>query len=719
MLSIITTILTAFGCLDARQAVSASFSQDSFVSGELTSDSCICLTPGCVKTASDILRNLDESVDPCDDFYQFACGGWEARHPIPENKGSVDVFSELQNELNLQLRALLEKKLNGTEPDFIRMVKDLYDSCMDDNAIEAAGSGPLEKVLKSLGGWPVVEGNKWNESNFDWIDVLSTLKKHGLFSDIILSLAVMPDLRNSKFNSIYLAQTTIGMPDKDYFLRGLNDTAISEYFKLMVNSAEKLGANRQKAEEELAETLKFEITLANWTRSRNEIRNVNQLYNRYTVKELTELAPQINWLKFFNGLLPRPISENQSIIVQTPDYIFQLDKLLPDTNKRVLANYMMWRVTFSIIDFLSKDWRDLEQAYTTAITGKPQESPRWAECLYTVKDNLGIAFSSYYVRHNFNDESKESALELVEYIRQAFVNILKRTEWMGETAKMRAIEKAKKVKPYIGYPQELLNDTLVSPIYNHLTLTNDSYFDNIMRLKIWSTPGGTSEELLQFDATERWENHAVILSINANYRVLENSIVFPAGILQYPFFDKNRPNFLNAGAIGTIIGHEFTHGFDDIGRQFDADGNNVDWWDDLTNQMFNEKAMCFVEQYGNYTIENGMRINGVNTLGENIADNGGLKEAYLAYQSWVNDHGTEPTLPGLKYTPNQLFFISMANNWCAKYRPEKLKRIIITDEHSPNQYRVNGPMSNLPQFSEEFQCEIGTKMNPEHKCNVW
>ncbi|CAL1279878.1 unnamed protein product [Larinioides sclopetarius] len=704
--------------IHSRQAIYLPSNLDHLITHRSSDASNVCLTPGCVKAAANILSNLDESVDPCEDFYQFSCGGWLNTHAISEDRSDVSVFSELNDDVYLKLRVLMEKKVTESEPDFVRMLKQMYTSCMDLKKIEAIGSKPLLRDLKTLGGWPVVEGKKWDASKFDWLDTLINFRKLGYNHNILLHLSVTVDYRNNTVHIIDLDEASLGMPDRSYLLRGLNDTSTAAYFNMMVKAAKKLGANEETAEEELMQALKFETSLANFSLPQEERRDFSKLYNKYTVQQLQELFPQINWLKFFNGLLNVPIFYNETLIIAVPDFVIRFADLIMNTDKRVIANYMMWRATWETFSFLSKEWRALDEEYDSVVNGNTQEVPRWETCLSSLTGSLGIALSSYYVRNYFNDDSKESALELVKYIHKEFLTILDNIDWMDEKTKRHAKEKATTIKSYIGYPRELLNDTAVMELYENLTISSDSYFDNAINL--WKRSIDKSFSRLRKPNIKRdWKKHGLAANVNAYYNMLENSIEFPAGILQNPFFNKDRPHYMNFGAIGYIIGHEITHGFDDTGRQFDKDGNNVNWWDATTDERFTRKTQCIIEQYGNYTAENGMKLNGINTQGENIADNGGLKQAYWAYHSWVKDHGPEPKLPGLKYTPSQLFWISAANIWCEKFRPEALKLEIISGSHSPSQFRVIGPMSNLHEFAKEFQCKPDSPMNRKNKCQVW
>nr|WBW70053.1 venom protein [Lampona murina] len=666
----------------------------------------LCLTPGCIIAAAEIISNLDESVDPCTDFYQFACGGWFERNVIAEDRPFASIFYDVNDDLNLQLKTLLEKDIEASDPPFIKMIKKFYKVCTDEESINEAGSEPLKEVLKNLGGWPVVEGTEWDDSNFDWIESLKSLRQLGFNHNILLSLSVSPDFKNSLVNKVTLDQTDLGLEDRAYYINGLNDSSTTAYFKLMVDSAKLLGADRNTVENELLKVLHFETALANFTLPEKDRKDYDRMYNKYTVKELQELVPQIPWLTYFNGLLNEEIDDSETVIVTDPNFLKNFSELITPTEKRVLANYILWRVVLQSVPTLSKEWRNLYQEYISERTGETQPPPRWEECIFTIGgEPLQPALSAYYVRNYFEEESKDLALELVRYIKNEFLYILDEIDWMDEVTRGHAKAKANAIETYIGYPKELLNDTAVMEIYENLKINNESYFENVMAVYKWFYDDMFSE-LRKLNTKQDWKVHATVYQVNAFYSALDNSIEFSAGILQEAFFNKNRPRYLNFGAIGFVIGHEITHGFDDNGRQFDIDGNNVNWWEETTEEHFKNKAQCMKNQYSKYTVyveDKNMTLNGAKTLNENIADNGGLKEAYRAYQSWVKENGPEELLPGLEYNQNQMFWISAANVWCGKYRPKALKTTIIESRHSPFKFRVIGPMSNLEEFSRDLQ----------------
>ncbi|XP_022689226.1 membrane metallo-endopeptidase-like 1 isoform X3 [Varroa jacobsoni] len=682
----------------------------------------LCLTQGCVKAAAQIIENMDPTTNPCSDFYQFACGQWIQRQSIPDDKSSITQFSIIQDELDAKLRVIVEKPVNPKkdQPHVVNL-KNLYQSCVNTSTLDRLGEEPLLKVLRELGGWPVVEGANWKgNSSFNWLQTIIAFRKLGYSHDIIFDLSVIPDFRNNTKHLIDLDQATLGLPDRTYLLKGMSDSVVKAYFKLMTEAASLLGAkNTDQTRKELEDALHFETMLANYSLPREERRNISALYNKMPLSELKKFSPTINWDLYFNSLLVDHIDDDEMINVGVPNFIAQVAKLLQTVDKRTLANYMMWRVVLQSYATLGKAWRDQLHNFNSVLTGKTRENPRWEQCMTSLTGSLGLSLSNLYVKNFFHEDSKDHALSMVKYITNEFLNIIKEVDWMDSATRLRAKNKAEAIVPYIGYPSELMNDTLLSDHYTNVSMKSDEYFKNVMQLRRWSTDYSFGQ-LRKPHIKGEWKKHAQVAVVNAFYNSLENCIEFPAGILQGAFFSKDRPNYLNFGAIGFVIGHEITHGFDDRGRQFDKDGNNKNWWEHETDEKFKGRAQCIIHQYGNYTVpEINMPVNGINTQGENIADNGGIKEAFRAYRQWVKDNGPEGSLPGLNYTADQLFWISAANVWCGKYRPEVMRLRTISGSHSPAPYRVIGPMSNTIEFAEQFNCPIGSPMNPKHKCTVW
>ncbi|KAK5647015.1 hypothetical protein RI129_005479 [Pyrocoelia pectoralis] len=682
----------------------------------------ICLTPGCIHTASHVLNNMDPSIDPCDDFYQFACGNFIKKTNIPDDKSSVTSFSVISDLLQEQLRTMIEEPVKQGEPKPFVLLKRIYKSCMNTTAIEKDGLTTIKSILKDLGGWPVLEGPKWDQGKFDWRQSVYKFRKAGYSVDYFMDFSVGIDLKNSSRRVIDIDQGALGLR-REFLVKGIDDKLVRAYYDYMVDIAVIFGANKDAAKKDLKESLEFEIKLANISLPNEKRRkNASLLYNPMSVSDLQQKFHSIPWLEYLNSVLDLTdikIKNTDMIIISVPSYISELEKLLTHTPKRIQANYVMWRAAASSISYLTEELRKRQLQYSTILSGRTERESRWKECVDIASGSMSIAAGALYVRKYFHEEARQNAIEMVSDIRSEFIDILKKVEWMDNVTRKHALEKAAAMTAHIAYPDELLSDKKLEEFYGKLDFTSDHYLKTILSLTLFGTEYSFKRLPLPVNKTD-WVTHGRPSVVNAFYSSIENSIQFPAGILQGVFFSNDRPRYMNYGAIGFVIGHEITHGFDDQGRQFDKDGNLVDWWAPSTKEAFIKKAQCIIDQYGNYSIpEIGLNLNGINTQGENIADNGGIKEAYLAYNKWVKRNGKEQRLPGLNYTGHQLFWISAANVWCSKVRFEEIKQLVITDEHSPDKFRVIVPLSNMDYFAKDFNCPKKSKMNPANKCDVW
>ncbi|XP_014207883.1 neprilysin-2 [Copidosoma floridanum] len=680
----------------------------------------ICDSPGCVHTASSILENMDPTVEPCDDFYRFACGGFLKNTIIPDDKTSVNTFSIISDKLQKQLRASIEEESKPDDPRPFKLLKTYYQNCMNKTQIEEQGLDPLHRNLKELGGWPVLMKESWVDADWNWKESVYKLRKMGYSIDYFIDFSISSDLKNSTKRTIDLDQAALGI-SREYLSRGMSDRIVKAYYDYMVDIAQILGADGDYAAEQLKESLEFEIKLANISLPSEKRRNATALYNAMTIAELSKRFPSIPWIEYFNTILAptTSVTEDEVVVVDVPSFITELEKLLVQTPKRVLANYVMWRVAGSSVSYLNDEIRKRQLAYSTIVSGKTEREPRWKECVNSVTSGFSISVGALYVRKYFNEDAKKTAIEMVSDIRNEFIKILHTIDWMDNKTKEAALDKAKSMTTHIAYPDELLDDKKLEKFYEKLEISPGSYLKNALNLTLFGTE--YAFEILRKPVNKsEWISHGRPAIVNAFYSSIENSIQFPAGILQGAFFSNDRPKYMNYGAIGFVMGHEITHGFDDQGRQFDKEGNLVEWWEEETKNKYLKKAECIIHQYGNYTAsEVELSLNGITTQGENIADNGGIKEAYLAYNEWVRRNGPEKQLPGLKYNGQQMFWLSAANTWCSKYRPETLKLRITTGVHSPGEFRVLGPMSNMPEFAKDFNCPLSTKMNPKDKCAVW
>ncbi|XP_053209328.1 neprilysin-2-like [Panonychus citri] len=683
----------------------------------------ICLTPGCVKAAARILDNIDSSVSPCDDFYDYACGGWIKKKFISEDQTGITQFGAIRDDLNRKLRELVESNQVNQDDEaiYFQMMRTIYKQCMNISEINEQSKGELIKDIVDLGGWPLIEGPTWKSADWDWIETLKKMRSKGYDHNIFLSIYVAPDVKDNSRHLIEVDQAYLGVPDRKYLLKGMNDSTVKAYYKAIVDSASYIGQNSKEAiEKGASEIIDFETQLAKFSLPSEERRNFTKLYHKIPLIELKRIGSNIDWPLIVRNMMIDNISDFEEVNVKVPRFLRSVDDLISKTDKRILANYMIWRAVFSALPSAEEPLRKISESYGRVISGRKTEKPRWDTCMKRLYSSFGTPLSALYVSRNFDEKSRQQAATMVNYIRGQFIDSLNQIDWMDEATRSKAIQKAQEMIVQIGYPPELLDESKVMTIYQNIQISpNDKYYTNVQKLrKFWTDYGMKKlrEPLIKDD----WKRFSEAATVNAFNNFIENSIKFPAGILQGVFYDRERPNYLNYGGIGYIIGHEITHGFDDRGRQFDQNGNNRNWWEPETEKNFASRVKCIIEQYGNYTVDEVKeKVNGINTQGENIADNGGLKQAYSGYMKFVEDNGPEPLLPGIAMNQKQLFWIGAANIWCSKLRPQSMKLRIATGVHSPAKFRVNGPLSNMEHFSETFNCPLGSPMNPKKKCKVW
>uniref|UniRef100_A0A7N6F6V6 Membrane metallo-endopeptidase-like 1 n=1 Tax=Anabas testudineus TaxID=64144 RepID=A0A7N6F6V6_ANATE len=673
-----------------------------------------------------LLQNMDKSVKPCDNFYQHACGGWLERHVIPETSSRHSVFDILRDKLEIVLKGVLEME-NEQDRDAIRKAKVLYSSCMNDSLIEQRDSLPLLKLIDSIGDWPVASDD-WNISTEEaWSieDTLAALTAR-FHKKVVLDLYVWTDDRDSRRHIIYIDQPGLGMPSRDYYFNDGNYKKVREaYLHFMVSIAKITREDRNLTQdddrvwEEMMQVLELETDIANATSPAEERQDVTILYNKMTLGELqnTFSLNGFNWTRFIQGVLSSVSIEVQleeEVVVYSSPYLEKMNDVL----SRTMQNYLTWQLIIDRVNSLSRRFKDARARYRKTLYGTTVEDAWWRECVRYVQSSMENAVGALYVRETFAGESKRMVSDLISKIQKAYVETLEELSWMDSPSKEKAREKAMAIKEHIGYPDHILQESnqKLDQEYAHLNFSEEHYFENILE-NLKSEAQKSLKKL-----REPVDPDFVVASTKCVFTaVVCVCPVFPAGILQPPFFSKHQHQALNFGGIGMVIGHEITHGFDDNGRNFDKDGNMLNWWSNYSAEHFKEQSQCMVQQYGNFNwkLAGGQNVSGISTLGENIADNGGVRQAYKAYLKWVEMEGEEPRLPGLDMDHKQLFFLNFAQVWCGAYRPEYASQSIKTDSHSPLEYRVLGSLQNFEAFSEAFQCQKGSPMNPELKCRVW
>ena len=537
---------------------------------------------------------------------------------IPEDRSRTSMFSEVGDKLNEQMKGMLEQRITVSDPRPYQLAKSLYQSCMDTSTIEARGVQPLLSVLRAMGGWPLLDGDSWDKKNpqFKWYELVWRFRELGYSVDYLLDFSVTADLKNSSWRVLDIDQPALGL-SREYLLKGLQDVQVGAYYSYMIEVATMLGAPKDQAELQMLEVLMFETQLANISLPREQRRDSSRLYNPMTIKDLPSLDPNTPWLEYLNKLLSKDIvqvTEEEVIIVDVPNYVRALGSLLRVTPARVQANYLMWRAAASSFSYLNNQAEQIRLRFSTAVSGKTELPPRWMKCVSTTISSLPNAVGSLYVKQYFNGNSKAEAMEMVQEIRREFNLMLHEVDWMDAATKAAAIEKAEAMVTHIGYPPELLDMSKLDDLYKGLQLNANDYYGNALRSTMFGTNYAFSKLREAVDKMD-WVRHGRPAVVNAFYSPLENSIQFPAGILQGVFFNSDRPKYMNYGAIGWVIGHEITHGFDDQGRQFDKEGNLVDWWQQETKQKYLSKTECIISQYSNYTLPglDNLVVNGITT----------------------------------------------------------------------------------------------------------
>ncbi|XP_070112870.1 phosphate-regulating neutral endopeptidase PHEX isoform X3 [Equus asinus] len=657
-----------------------------------------CLKPECIEAAAAILSKVNLSVDPCDNFFRFACDGWIDSNPIPEDMPSYGVYPWLRHNVDLKLKALLEKSISRRrDTEAIQKAKILYSSCMNEKAIEKADAKPLLHILRhSPFRWPVLESNigpegVWSERKFSLLQTLATFR--GQYSNsVFIRLYVSPDDKASNEHILKLDQATLSLAVREDYLD--NST---EAKSIMIP---------------------------------HENRTSEAMYNKMNISQLSAMIPQFDWLGYIKKVIDarlypelKDIDPSENVVVRVPQYFKDLFRILGSERKKTIANYLVWRMVYSRIPNLSRRFQYRWLEFSRVIQGTTTLLPQWDKCVNFIESALPYVVGKMFVNVHFREDKKEMMEELIEGVRWAFIDMLeKENEWMDTGTKMKAKEKARAVLAKVGYPEFIMNDTHVNEDLKAIKFSESDYFGNVLQTRKYLAQSDFFWLRKAVPKTEWFTNPT---TVNAFYSASTNQIRFPAGELQKPFFwGTEYPRSLSYGAIGVIVGHEFTHGFDNNGRKYDKNGNLDPWWSVDSEEKFKEKTKCMVNQYSNYYWKKaGLNVKGKRTLGENIADNGGLREAFRAYRKWINDKRQgveEPLLPGIAFTNNQLFFLSYAHVRCNSYRPEAAREQVQIGAHSPPQFRVNGAVSNFEEFQKAFNCPSNSTMNRGmDSCRLW
>jgi len=635
---------------------------------------------------------LDKTADPCTDFYQYACGGWMKTFEIPADKSRfTKSFNSIDDHNEEVLKKILEDASNapaGADP-LVKKVGDYYFACMDEKTIDATGAAPLRPMRDEIAK---VKDIKSLEKTL--------AKMHRAQSWAFFNVGSQQDFKDATKVILGVDQGGLGLPDRDYYLKDDERTkSIREFYTGHVERMfGLLGEKPAKAKAAAADVMRIETKLAELSQSRVERREPSNVYHKIDFAGLSATAKNFPWKTYFDDIKHPGLND---ISVNSTKYFEGMDALMKSEKPEAIRNYLTWQVAHHYAMLLSKPFVEEAFSMRAKLSGAKEIEPRWKRCVRSVDASLGELLAQPYVKQEFPGESKPVAENLVKGIASAMRTDVKGLDWMDDATKNAAYQKVDKMAFQIGYPEKWRS--------YEFAVKRDAYAANAMA----GAASGFDYDLDYVGKPidrSRWGMTPP--TVNAYYDPSMNQMVFPAGILQPPFFSMNRLSAVNYGAIGSVMGHELTHGFDDEGAQFDADGNLKNWWSAGTGDKFKEKTSCVAKQYGGYEPLPGQKLNGELTTGENIADIGGLKLAWTAWKAARAKEGGDPVVAeGL--TEDQIFFVSFAQGWCEKMRPEEQAMRIKTDPHSPGHFRVIGTVADTPPFAEAFHCKAAPV------CQVW
>ncbi|KAK5796897.1 hypothetical protein F5H01DRAFT_385459 [Linnemannia elongata] len=665
----------------------------------------ICTTPQCVLTASGIINDMDPTSDPCQDFSKFTCGGFDEQHEIPSDGSSISHFNILSDGNQRVLRYIVDASL-GKSPK------------------AAPETSPLNTTSRSCKtSFPAVTLSK----------TLAQITKLGFQPSAFINLSVGPDSDNPLSNVLSVNEDGLGLWSSE-------DYGDAETVKFVVFGEEDVAKRAQPLTEKdikkewvdaAKEVVDFETQLAGIATPRDDLYDPIKSNNPRTVEQLAALTPSVDWSVLIQETLPTGVKNTRPLAVSSVGYLTKLDAILSKTPSRTLQHYFSWLAIQNLANNLGKPYSQPLDVFNSILSGVSADikAEPWKACVSLVNRNLGQVAGHYFVEQTFKGNSRTEVMSIIQNVLSSYGKTFPTLKWLDKITRDGAIKKLKAIVQLVGYSTDapdVASSKALDEYYKDYTVSADDYFGNRFRYSVWSATDGFSKLSLPVNKNSMG---MVPSTVNAYYSPSSNSINFPAGILQLPFFNVENPEYINYGSMGVVGGHEIGHAFDNSGRHYDSIGRVANWWTNATSKAFDEKAQCYVNQYGNFTIKGpdgkDHNLNGQLTLGENLADNGGLK---MAFRVWQSRAKSDPNgkkiknfkLPGLDaYTPEQLFFIAYGRLWCNKMRPTALLNQVRTNPHSPAKWRINGVAQNSPDFAKAFKCKAGAPMNPAKKCEVW
>jgi len=643
---------------------------------------------------------IDKTIDPCVDFYQYACGNWLKSAEIPADQTSWASFVEIRERNSAIMRQILERasSQNGAGDAVTQKIGDYYGSCMDEKTVAAKGIKPLQPEL-----------DRMDQAKDKPALMEAIARVHLIGPSPLFNFYSSPDLHSANHVIAYIDQGGLSLPDRDYYLK--DDPKMAEARKSLVQYATQLftlsGQSQERAADSAQTVLRIETALAKASLDRTARRDPKVRDHKMTREETLVLASNFHLERYFAAIGAPAFS---SLNVTNPDFFKQVNLVLDTESLDSLRTYVTWHLLDGAAPWLTQPFVDANFAMQKALTGQSEIKPRWKRCVNSTDDALGEALGQRYVEETFGADGKQRMLKMVDALEKSLDQDIRNLPWMTEDTKKQAKVKLDAIRNKIGYP-DMWRD------YSSLTIVRGDLLGNFLRANEFESRRQIAKIGKPLDRNE-WQMTPP--TVNAYYSPPRNEIVFPAGILQPPFFDKQADDAVNFGGIGMVIGHELTHGFDDQGRKFDPQGNLRDWWTAQDGTEFEKRASCIADEYSNFVAVDDLKINGKLTLGENTADNGGARIALMALEQMIAINPSSSagqTIGG--FTPQQRFFLGAGRAWCEKRRPEYQRMLVSVDPHSPGRYRINGVVRNMPEFQNAFNCKAGQPMAPENACRVW
>ncbi len=647
------------------------------------------------------LTAIDKTADPCTNFYQYACGNWKKENPIPPDQVRWGQFDELRQRNDWLLNRELETAANpdGKRTALEQKYGDFYAACMNTELADQKGVTALQPALDAI--------NALSDKK-QLAALLGTLEMpHGISG--LFSFGVGQDQKDSTRQIAQAGQGGLTLPDRDYYLsqNPRQQRIRDQYVAHVTRMFQLAGDPPEKAASEAQSVMAIETALAQGSMSRTDMRDPAKRYHMMTLADLGKLTPDFDWPVYLHGI---NMGSFETLNVMTPGFFTAMNAQIDTRSLEAWKSYLRWRALHDAAPWMSQAFvQENFNFFSGELLGQKEIAPRWKRCTRATDEALGEAVGQDWVKQYFSPEKKENMVKLVTALEAALAEDIQQLPWMSEATRKNAEEKLALIRKKIGYPEHWRD-------YSTLEVKRDDLLGNVARAAVYEDRRNLDKLGKPVDETE-WGMTPP--TVNAYYSQGMNDINFPAGILQPPFYDFSKDAAVNFGGIGVVIGHEMTHGFDDQGSKFDGHGNVREWQSPADRKAFTERTDCEVKEYGNFEAAPGQKLNGSLTLGENTADNGGLRLAYAALMaSLANPPGTvAPQIDG--YTPAQRFFLSFGQIWCENVREQAARSRALTDPHSPGQWRVNGAVQNFDEFGKAFSCKKGAPMYPENSCRVW